>query len=585
MNNHPTPASAEPFRFEPTVFGAMRRYRTMVLVVAVLVMAAAIGYTLKQPKMYRAQASVTVPQQISLQGQQVDPSQYLDSQVLLLQSQDVAQRAAAIANARLRGNRLAADNFFGADSSLQIVPPTTATPGSYGASIVAVSFTWPSARIAQVGANTVLQAYNDARSATIKAQGDATVAGIDQASSRIDRQLASIDQQLAITAPDNSSAGPSPDTLRLQRQRLLAERGALLTRRVQAVVNEQIDLAQHPTVGWADEPATPANRKLPLAGGIGLVIGIILGGALAFARASRRRDIADRQDPAALYGAPLIGEIPAFEAERTWRWRGTPARGLQPMAADPHSAAAEAFRFAAGSVERVRATHGPRLSLVFVSPLAGSGKSTVVANLALALAEGGTRVLVVDGDAADGDLTARLLPGSSTIGGFEQVLAGRRALADYVQPSPFNGAVAVLGCGPAAASRLTGAARAKAVRALLTEAKASFDVVLIDSPALLQVADAPDLVEAADAAIIVLSPNEPIRDHLEVVDRLNLIRSDVLGYIYNRAPTRPHHARYQRYDSLAPPGSPAVTPPPPVLVRTRRPLDGESRPSSQPSAW
>jgi hypothetical protein len=56
-------------------------------------------------------------------------------------------------------------------------------------------------------------------------------------------------------------------------------------------------------------------------------------------------------------------------------------------------------------------------------------------------------VLVVDADATDDDLTARLLPGTQAADGFEQVLAGQRALADCVQPSPLNGSVAVLGPG------------------------------------------------------------------------------------------------------------------------------------------
>ena len=179
----------------------------------------------------------------------------------------------------------------------------------------------------------------------------------------------------------------------------------------------------------------PGQRRLEEDRGLGLVIGLVMGAAVAYVRASRRRGFSDRQDPAALYGVPLIGEIPAFEAEKALRSNGAAARGL-PISADPHSAVAEAFRFAAGSVERIRAERGPRLSLVFVSPLAGVGKSMVVANLALAIAEGGTRVLAVDADAGDGDLTARLLLGTLADGGLEQVLAGQRQLADCIQAQP-----------------------------------------------------------------------------------------------------------------------------------------------------
>ena len=537
---------AESPGFEPTVFSAVRRYWTMVLAVALVGMVAAIGYTVMQPKIYVAMGSITVP---ALPDQ--DSAQYLDSQVLLLSSKDVAQRAADIANRALHSDRLDVGNFSGSDSSLVIIPPATGNPGVYGDSIIQVKFTGPSAQIAQAGANAALQAFDDARTATITAEGNATVAGIDR----------------TIDATNNQS-----------------QRAALLTERTQAMVNAQTNLANPPTVLWAVEPAKPDSEGWKRAGLLGLVIGIVVGAALAYVRASMRRGFADRQDPAALYGVPLIGEIPAFEVKKTSRWNGNHAAGLLPIAADPHSAAAEAFRFAAGSVERVRAVRGPRLSLVLVSPIAGSGKSTVVANLALAIAEGGTRVLVVDADAADGSLTARLLPDIPAGAGLEQVLAGEQPLANCTRPSPLNGAVAVLGPGLAPQRRVTGAARAKAASALLATAKSSFDVVLIDSPALLQVADATELVDASDAAVIVLSPHELIRDHLEMVNRLKLIGSDVVGYIYNRAPMPPHlahsYGRNGNGSSVSPAG--LLTKPLPAAPGDYQPVDGKSRPSSQP---
>lgn len=499
-SGEPVADGAGPSRFEPTVFSAVRRYRGLVVAVAILITAAAIGYSLVQHKVYQTAARITVPLPVSSQVAQADPGQYLDGQVLLLQSQGVARRAAAIANRELGSNRLDAADFSGTGSSLVVSPPTA--PGGYGASIVGVSFLGPSAEISQAGLNAVLRAFDEAVAVTTKAQADATIAGIDQA----------IDQT-----------------------RNSAERAALVTQRAQTVVNEQTDLARQPTA--AITPTTKANGHWVRNGVLGLVIGIILGAALAFALAYHRRNIASRQDPAAIYGVPMIAETAAVKAARTRRSRGTPGSALLPVAADPDSAVAEAFRFAAGSVERVCAAR-VRLSLAFVSPVAGSGKSTIVANLALAMAEGGTRLLVVDADTGENRLTAQLLPGIAITEGFEEVLDGRRALSDCVKFSPFNPAVAVLGSSPATPRNLTGAARSRAAAALLAEAKSRFDIVLIDSPALLQVADATELVSAADATIIVVNPDERIPDHLEMVDRLKPIRSDVVGYLYNRAPGR-----------------------------------------------
>ena len=375
-------------RLAPTVFGAIRRYWVMVLAVAMAALVAAVGYSLARGTIYRADASVTAA--APLQGQQVDPGQYLDSQVLLLQSQDVAQRAASIANSELGGNVLTAGDLIGAGSKLVIVPPVTATPGGYGASLIALSFSWPDARVAQVGVNAVLRAFDAARSAAITAQANATIAGIDQA--------------LAQTSDK-------------------PQQQALLAGRAQVVANEQLDLAAHPTLGWAVKPTAPLNGGLKRTAGIGLVIGLVLGGALAYARASRRRGVASREDAAVIYGVPLLGEFPAFEAGNKALSNWDVASDLLPVITDPHSAAAEAFRFAAGSIEQVRAVRGPRLSLVFVSPRAGGGKSIVVANLAFALAGGGTRVLVIDADPAGrgsgrpavaGHLARRRRPGGDT---------------------------------------------------------------------------------------------------------------------------------------------------------------------------
>jgi Mrp family chromosome partitioning ATPase/capsular polysaccharide biosynthesis protein len=581
--------SIEDGRFEPTVVGAVRRYRIMVLVIAALTAASAVGYTLVVPEVYLAQATVTVPQ-TSLSEEEAS-DQYLDSQVLLLKSQEVADRAARIANATLNQNVLSARDLSGEGKSLEIKAPEGASPGSYGASIVTVSFTWPSSRVAQVGANAVLQAFDDVRAAAITAQGEAIVAGIEKA---------------------------------IHDARTEGQRKVLLNQRTQALVNQQIDLARHPTVAWAAEPQVPINGNSKRSGAIGLVIGTILGAGLAYARASRRRCFEDRFEPATIYDAPLIGEIPARRAGRSpsladvdekaanritrqmatflakvpvfaigfavvyfavpgeaWpleangrnlllgtcfgltllfvgirvvqgaRKNWTAAADLLPMAANPQSPVAEAFRFTAGSVERIRAMHSNRLIVAFVSTETGAARSSVVANVALAVAESGTSVLAVDADSAHGGLTALLLPGSPPADGFEQVLAGQRPVSDCIRPSPLNQGLSVLGSGPAPTKRTTGAAHSKAVKKMIAQARASFDLVLIDSPALLRVADAAELVDNSDAAIVVLGPDEPVRDHITMAERLDLVKSKVVGYIYRRARRGPRLARHLRYRGSA----------------------------------
>jgi len=493
----------EPGRFEPTVFGAVRRYWIMVLTIAVLMAGAAVGYSLIQPEVYRAYATVTVPQSALAQGESHD--QYFDSQVLLLQSQEVADRATRIANAALNENVLSLRDFAGEGKSLEITPPEGTTPGGFGSSIVALTFTWPSSRVAQTGVNAVLQAFDDVRSAAIAAQGTADVAAVER------------------TIRDARAKGQVTD---LQNQR------------TQTLVNLQLALANHPTVAWAPEPQVPINGNSKRSAVIGLMAGLVLGAALAYLRASRRRCVDDSSDPLAIYDAPLIADIPPG-GRRGIRAGHSAGAELLPMTADPQSQAAEAFRFAAGSVERLRAAHEDRLAVVFVSAEAGVDRSTVVANVALALAESGAPVLAVDADAGEGALTGLLLPGSPSADGFEQVVAGCRPVTDCIETSPLNPNVTVLRAGPLRVKRTTGLAYAAAVERVIAEAKGSFDLVLIDSPALLEVANAVELVQDADAAIVVLGPGETVQDHVSMVERLDEVESGLAGYVYRQAGRRP----------------------------------------------
>ncbi len=508
------PARSEQIQFEPTVSGAVRRYRVMVLVVAVVTAAAAVAYTLVQPELYRSHATVTVPQPLLSRAQASD--QYLDSQVLRLQSREVAARAVRIANGRLGGADLALGDFSGDHKSLEITPPEGATPGTYGASIITVTFTWPSSRTAQVGANSVLQAFDDLRSEAIRAEGAATVAGIEDAF-------------------DDAATE--------------AQRRGLLKQRAQALVDLRSDLARHPTFAWAVEPQVPINGNSKRSGAIGLLVGIVLGAALAFVRASRSRRLDDRLDASAVYGAPLVGEIPASGAERMLP-TGRAAADRLPVITDPQSDAAEAFRFTAASIERIRAARGARVTLALVSSAEDATRSAVVSNVALAVADSGARVLAVDARAGEGGLTGLLLPDDPHTDGFQQVIAGRRAMADCLRTSPLHADVAVLGTGPGTPERVTGATYLKEIEEVLAEGKAAFDVVLVDSPALLRVADATEVIDAADSVVVVLGNHEPLRDHLAMVDRLDLVESEVAGYIYVPSPKRRRLARLTRLARL-----------------------------------
>jgi Mrp family chromosome partitioning ATPase len=508
------------------VFGAVRRYPATVVAVMLIGAVIGIAYSLVVPEQYRASAGMTVPQPVSTQQDGSD--EYLDSQVLLLQSEDVAQRATIIANRDIGANLLSEDDLGGDGKSVEITPPDKASPGTYGASTITISFTWTDPRTAQIGANAVAQAFDEARSADIVAQSQATIAGIER----------------AIDDAQNQD-----------------QRADLIGQRTTAAVDREIDLARHPMISPAVLPEVPTNGNTKQAAALGLLAGLVLGALVAFFRAGRRAGLDDRLDPVAVYGVPLIGKIPASGAEQRGRIVPPGNADSLPMSNAADSEAAEAYRFVAGALERTRATRISRQSIVFISPQTGANTSVVVANVALALADGGLRVLAVDADPAGG-LTGLLRPDDAGADGFGQVLAGERRAADCIRPSRLNPAVSVLGAGAPTARRTTGAAYTKVVGPLLAELGDSYDIVLIDSPALLRMADSSALVVAADAAVVVVGARELVRDHRDMADRLDLIGTDLLGYVFCAGPARASRRSLRSARAERATGVPAVPPRP-----------------------
>lgn len=487
--------SAEQFRTQPTVIGAVRRYSTLVLLTAVMAAVAGVGYSLLEPEEYRATATVTVPPLLS-EGDSTD--QDLDSQVVLLQSRGVAEEALRIAHRTPGGSGLRLGDLYGPQKTLEVTPPEGTTPGIYGATIITVSFTGPSGRGAQVAANAVLRSFEKLRTSTIAEQARATITGIDKAIEEAD------------------SAG--------QRRHLMSER-------TQALVAQRKDLAREPTVAWAERPEEPVNGNAKMLGGVGLMMGAVGGAGVAFALESRRKGFRGPRDAEGFYAAPVLGHIPRSQPPVNEAFPD-PSRGVLLMATDPGSPAAEAFRFTAGSLERTYPERAGCASLAFVSARRSPLRSAVVANLAVAVAEGGASVLAVDADGQDGRLTAVLTWGRRTAGGFRQLLLGRSAATACIVPSWVRDDVCVLPAGHRPSARITGPAYAKAARQALAEVKSTSDLVLVDCPPVLGSAEATELVDAVDAVVVVVGADDPVEDHAALLERLSLTTTDIVGLVY-----------------------------------------------------
>jgi polysaccharide biosynthesis transport protein len=247
------------------------------------------------------------------------------------------------------------------------------------------------------------------------------------------------------------------------------------------------------------EPVRPQTRLNLI---LGLLFGLTLGVGLAFLREFLDRSVRTPEELEAAAGFPVVGTIPPFKA----------AKQPLPVAEEPRTAAAEAFRklrtnFAFLSVDR------DSVCCVVTSPNAADGKSTVVANLAVALAQSGQRVALVDADLRKPSLH-KLFDLSQRVG-TTTVLLDHADVHDALQ-QPGHGFPAVLTAGqlPPNPSELLGSQR---MANLLAELRAAYDVVLVDCPPLLPVTDPMVVSQFADGVLVIARSGTTTRDHAAAV--------------------------------------------------------------------
>jgi capsular exopolysaccharide synthesis family protein len=169
------------------------------------------------------------------------------------------------------------------------------------------------------------------------------------------------------------------------------------------------------------------------------------------------------------------------------------------------------------------------------SASAGEGKSTVALNLAVTVAKGGQKVILVDADLR--------LPSVAAATGIEggigltTVLVGSTSLEDSIQYWSDDG-LALLASGPLPPnpSELLGSV---AMSRLVEELQKKFDLIIIDSPPILPVTDASVLTRSTDSVLLVVGTKKVSQHSLaKAVDQLNFVDAHILGVVQNRIPRR-----------------------------------------------
>jgi capsular exopolysaccharide synthesis family protein len=305
----------------------------------------------------------------------------------------------------------------------------------------------------------------------------------------------------------------------------------------------------------ATVPTAPISPRIPLNIALGLLVGLGLGVGAAVLRDQLNTSINGVSEVEKLTGAIPLGVVP-YDA-------GTSKQPLVDV--DQHSARAEAFRTLRTNLQFADVDHPPRV-IVVTSALPAEGKSTSACNVALTLALGGARVVLVDGDLRKPAVGKYL--GISNAAGLTSVLAGQHELRDVVVDYGRN-TLAVLPSGPTPPnpSELLGSQQMADLLATLAN---HYDLVVIDAPPLLPVTDAAVLSAIADGAVLVLRHGRTRREEAQrAIQALAAVNAKLLGTVLNFAPKRGRRGGYDGYGYGYGYGTDAVTIPDPAEAGRR----------------
>lgn len=298
-------------------------------------------------------------------------------------------------------------------------------------------------------------------------------------------------------------------------------------------------------VDSANIPQNPFRPSLMINVFSGFMGALVLGVGLVILGDQVNRSLKAPGESSVHLRVPELGVIPAYEGSAQIATGPKLLDSTNKKAAevvelamrnDAQSLVAESFRNVLTSI--LLSDSPERRPRVIVVTAAGrqAGKSSSVSNLALALAEIGQKVLVIDADLRRP--RQHLIFDTSNSWGLSDILQERTPLADIpleaiARPLDVSG-LYLLPAGPACAN-VSSLLYSDRVAELLQRVRREFDTILIDTPPVLMVADARVMGRVADAAILVIRAGQTTRDvAFQAKQRLVDDGIAVLGSILNR---------------------------------------------------
>lgn len=286
-----------------------------------------------------------------------------------------------------------------------------------------------------------------------------------------------------------------------------------------AVVRQNIAQITKPAIA----PAVPFRPNHPVNGLLGALVGLLAGVGLAFLLERLDDRFRGRPDVERALESPVLATVPKLE--------GRTREVFLPAIHEPRGAASEAFRNLRTGLQFISSQRNIRTILI-TSASAGEGKTSITANLGIAMGQTGKRAVLVSADLRRPSLES-VLGADASVGLSTWLLGDEDDLTKLVLEHPELPNLSLLPSGPIPsnpAELLT----SPRLQQLFTQLERAFDIVLVDSPPILPVADSVILASHVGAVVLVIDAAATARsDAVHGKEQIERVDGNIVGVVLN----------------------------------------------------
>ncbi|MEL6429460.1 MAG: polysaccharide biosynthesis tyrosine autokinase [Planctomycetota bacterium] len=353
----------------------------------------------------------------------------------------------------------------------------------------------------------------------------ARLAGLDAHDGRLGNELEGLAVRLA-ELPENERALARPMRAVATHSELVQ---LLMMRQQEAEITRAASLASAEFIDAATPPRRPTGPSLPVHVALGLLLGLAAAAGWALLRESQASGVFTSAELETASGLPVVGSIPAFK--KASARRASPAgASFVPLRDEPDGAVAEAFRALRANLKFMIRSKDSGTTLAVTSSGPGEGKSMTNVDIALSFAATGKRVLLVDADMRRGSVSDYL--GIARGPGLSEALQERADWRASLVTSCHD-SLDVLPAGdvPASPGDLLASPR---TTALVEEMRGDYDLVVLDVPPVLAVADIECVATQLDTVLLLCRSGKTLDATVQQsVSRLRLVGANVVAAVLN----------------------------------------------------